>query len=193
MVALVHLDAPRRSGRRRCRPGSAPTSGPGTPCRSTCPRTAGHPFVGKPDQFVAVQPHRSGDLGVLGQQSDDRHRAGRLARAGFADERDDLARVDVESSCRAPRRPLRMSVEKVTVRSRTSRRRHVRRLRRGRRAGIERVAQPVANEVGAQHDQHQHAGGEQEHPRERRQPTGCRRRSACPATHRAAGCRNRGS
>ena len=28
---------PRRSGRRRCRRGSAPTSGPGTPCRWPCP------------------------------------------------------------------------------------------------------------------------------------------------------------
>ena len=55
-----------------------------------------HPLVGEPEQFVAVQPNRPGHLGVLGQQADDGHRAGRLARPGFADERDDLAGVDVE-------------------------------------------------------------------------------------------------
>ena len=55
----------------------------------------GHPLVGEPEQLVAVQPHRSGHLGVLRQQPDDGHRAGRLARTGLADESDDFARVDV--------------------------------------------------------------------------------------------------
>ena len=55
----------------------------------------GHPLVGQAEQLVAVQPHRSGHFGVLRQQSDDGHRAGRLARTGFADESDHFARVDV--------------------------------------------------------------------------------------------------
>ncbi len=54
-----------------------------------------HPLVGQPEQFVAVQPHRPGHLGVLRQQADDGHRAADLPDAGFADQRDDLAGVDV--------------------------------------------------------------------------------------------------
>ncbi len=36
---------------------------------------ARHLLVGQPEQFVAVQPHRAGHLGVLGQQPDDGHGA----------------------------------------------------------------------------------------------------------------------
>ena len=56
-----------------------------------------HVVVGHAEQFVAVQPNRAGDIGVLGQQADHRHRGGRLPRAGFADHRDHLAGVDAQA------------------------------------------------------------------------------------------------
>src|SRR5882757_3027282 len=37
---------------------------------------------------------------------------------------------------------------------------------------VQRVAQAVADQVGAQHDQHQNTGGKQEYPRERRRRVG---------------------
>ena len=55
-----------------------------------------HPLVRQADELIAVQPHRSGHLGVFGQQADDGHRTGRLARTRFADERDDLSGIDVK-------------------------------------------------------------------------------------------------
>ena len=54
---------------------------------------AGHPVVVEADQLLAVQPHRSGYFGILGQQPDDRHCRRRLASAGLADQCDDLARA----------------------------------------------------------------------------------------------------
>jgi hypothetical protein len=55
-----------------------------------------HRVVTQPDQLGAVQPHRAVHVGVFRQQRHHRHRRRRLARSGFADDRDDLTRVDVK-------------------------------------------------------------------------------------------------
>ena len=93
-----------------------------------------HFAVGQSEQFVAVQSDRSGYVRVLRQQADDRHGGGRLARAGLADERDDLARFDVKVHAAHRVYPLGVGREgdgQVCHREKA----HVRRFRSGRALG----------------------------------------------------------
>ncbi len=52
-------------------------------------------------QFAPEQLDRAGDACVLRKKPEQRHRARALARAGLADDREDLAAPDVRSSCRS--------------------------------------------------------------------------------------------
>ena len=98
-VAAGGSAVPRRSGRRRCTPGSAPTSDPGTPCRCSCRGSPTSRWSARPSSSSPCSRTDPGDVGVLGQQADDGHRGRGLARAGFADERHHLARDRRGSSC----------------------------------------------------------------------------------------------
>ena len=60
------------------------------------PANLRHLLIGKSDELVAVQPHRTGHRGVFGQQADDGHRTRGLTGTRFADECDDLSGVDAK-------------------------------------------------------------------------------------------------
>ena len=87
----------RRSGRRRGAPGSAPTAGPGRSWRSSCRATDAGQLLAARRPAPAVDLDRAGDLraslGSRPMTAEERHR---LARAGLADDGDDLAGLDVE-------------------------------------------------------------------------------------------------
>ena len=152
----------------------------------------GHPLVRQPDQLVAVQPDRSGHLGIFGQQADNGHRAGRLARTRLADDGHDLARIDVKVHTAHGIHRCGIGRE-GDGRGRSPRAGSFAAPPQRPGAGIESVAQAVADEVGAQNDQAPAHRRETETATGTSSPTWCRRRSAYRATHRAAGCRNPGS
>ena len=86
------------------------------------------------------------------QQPHDRQRRRRLAAAGLAGQAEDLAAREVEVDP-AHRGTSPASTEKVTVRSRTVE--HGRRIMRPPRRRVERVAQPVTDQVDREHEEHE--------------------------------------
>ena len=117
----------------------------------------------RPSQLLAVQPDRPRHLGVFRQQPDQRHRGGGFARAGFADDGDHLAGLDAEAqAAHRGHRPVVGGEGDGQVGHLQQRahfgRRFLRRVRSA-LARVDGVAQPVADQVGAEHDQHQHPAG----------------------------------
>ena len=182
---------PRRSGRRRCTPGSAPTSDPGRPCRSCCRGTAtSHRRAGRSARYPATAPsrerRRTREAGPPppSPPSTCPNRIRRRSRP--------LRRRRRESRCRAPLSAAALGgeadgqigdVEEPTHRRppRTRRWRD-----RARRAGRRRSGWRTPGSAPG----HRRGTGR---PTGRWSPTGCRRRSACPARRPGAGCRIRGS
>ena len=86
--------APRRSGCRPCRAGSAPSSAPGRSCDARA-ADAAHLALGLAQQVVALEADRAARRRGI-DQPQHRQRGDRLARARLADERELLARRDRE-------------------------------------------------------------------------------------------------
>ena len=151
------------------------------------------------EQLALAEQDRAGDRGVVGQQTHDRHRGDRLARARLADDAQRAARVQVEVDARGRPRTRPASEGKDTCRSRTDstgpaggRARSVMPTRPPDRdvgSSASRSPSPIsAIEHGQQREQ---PGREVEQPRRAGHRARRRRRASCPARRRAAAPRTR--
>jgi hypothetical protein len=143
----------RPPGRRWSAPGSAPSSVPGRSSRSHC-RAARTSGLGQGQQVGAVERDRAPWPRAVGQEAHERQRRHRLARAAFADQAEDLARAMASETSRRIGVPWMVS-DRVSIDHGADHRTVLEDYSAcPAAAGVERIAQPVAHQVQAQHHQH---------------------------------------
>ena len=191
--------APRRSARRPCAPGSARSSAPGRSSRSRRRARARICGSGSASRSCTVpSARRSSTWPVIAARGGAgvRRMMARLVtllpEPALAHQRQRLAGAHLERDAAHGRHRAAVGRKRDAEIARPSAGgcgAHQCRSSRG----IERVAQPVADEVEAGHGQRDHQAGEDREPGGRDQVLLARCSACCPSSASAAGCRSRGS